>query len=71
VFRGDSLEIDGDNPYGDPLSVDSIKNIHIRGIGKCKIIGPDENMNIYNPHTEFVVGDFYDWRTCQIFFACF
>ena len=52
MFRGDSLEIDGDNPYGDPLSVDSIKNIHIRGIGKCKIIGPDENMNIYNQHTE-------------------
>lgn len=72
VFRGNNLQLNKKDPYGYPLSVDSIKNICIRGIGECKIIGPDENMKIYHPIRnvhEPAIGDFYGWRTLQISFS--
>ncbi len=72
VFRGDNLHVNEKEPYGFPLSIDSICDISITGLGNSKIVGPTQNIKMHHSvrdvHEE-AVGDFYGWRTLQISFS--
>ncbi|MBQ2742690.1 MAG: hypothetical protein IJF32_07795 [Oscillospiraceae bacterium] len=69
VFRGDNLVLSGNDPYGLPLEVKSIKNIKILGKNGAKIHGPKKNPLFFNYMTkkeEEPLGDFWGWRTLTI-----
>ena len=69
IFRGDNLVIDPENPWGTPLDIKPLENIHILGRNGASLIGPERNRIGFhrNHHVyEEMVGDFWGWRALTV-----
>ena len=70
IFRPKTINVNPDDPFGYPISIDKSHNIRIIGKNGATLEGPEKHRKMFHPfynEEQDMVGDYWGWRGFLIF----